>query len=60
MINWLVDYAERRLVELDYASEAKQSDDTVRINPLNNFKKYEGGFDITNKHYWSVSLHILS
>ncbi|KAJ8563371.1 hypothetical protein K7X08_031823 [Anisodus acutangulus] len=42
----------RRLVELDYASEAKHSDDTVRIDPLDNLKKYRGGFDITNKHYW--------
>ncbi|XP_021291171.1 uncharacterized protein LOC110421818 isoform X1 [Herrania umbratica] len=29
------------------------SDDTVRVDPLNNFNKYRGGFDITNKHYWS-------
>ncbi|MCD7472476.1 hypothetical protein HAX54_013723 [Datura stramonium] len=47
---------ERRLVELDYASEAKKSDDTVRIDPLDNFKKYIGGFDITNKHYWSSTI----
>ncbi|XVE84472.1 hypothetical protein DITRI_Ditri17bG0016200 [Diplodiscus trichospermus] len=31
----------------------RQSDDTVRVDPLDNFKKYRGGFDITNKHYWS-------
>ncbi|XP_059300171.1 uncharacterized protein LOC132052584 isoform X1 [Lycium ferocissimum] len=47
---------ERRLVELDYASNAKQSNDTARIDPLDNFKKYRGGFDITNKHYWSSTI----
>ncbi|XWS35309.1 hypothetical protein CRYUN_Cryun21dG0114800 [Craigia yunnanensis] len=31
----------------------RQSDDTVRVDPLDNFNKYRGGFDITNKHYWS-------
>ncbi|KAJ9178513.1 hypothetical protein P3X46_010391 [Hevea brasiliensis] len=29
------------------------SDDTVRVDPLDHFKKYRGGYDITNKHYWS-------
>nr|XP_016459512.1 PREDICTED: uncharacterized protein LOC107783062 [Nicotiana tabacum] len=50
---------ERRiLIEIDNDSEArkKQSDDTVRIDPLDNFKKYRGGFDITNKHYWSSTI----
>ncbi|CAN4100655.1 unnamed protein product [Withania somnifera] len=47
---------ERRLVELDYDSKAKQVDDTVRIDPLDNFNKYRGGFDITNKHYWSSTI----
>ncbi|XAR71100.1 hypothetical protein NMG60_11028211 [Bertholletia excelsa] len=31
----------------------RQSDDTVRVDPLDHFKKYRGGYDITNKHYWS-------
>ncbi|XWS22195.1 hypothetical protein CRYUN_Cryun29cG0013300 [Craigia yunnanensis] len=31
----------------------RQSDNTVRVDPLDNFNKYRGGFDITNKHYWS-------
>ncbi|KAL2469436.1 hypothetical protein Adt_37572 [Abeliophyllum distichum] len=40
--------------DTDNVSEPiKQSDDTVRIDPLENFKKYRGGYDITNKHYWS-------
>ncbi|XP_057498355.1 uncharacterized protein LOC130782912 [Actinidia eriantha] len=32
------------------------SDDTVRVDPLDNFKKYRGGYDITNKHYWSSTI----
>ncbi|XP_009786154.1 uncharacterized protein LOC107774259 [Nicotiana tabacum] len=50
--------AERRiLIEIDNDSEArKQSDDTVRTDPLDNFNKYRGGFDITNKHYWSSTI----
>lgn len=48
----------RYLAETDNVSEPfKQSDDTVRIDPLENFKKYRGGYDITNKNYWSVSLY---
>ncbi|OMP08337.1 hypothetical protein COLO4_06571 [Corchorus olitorius] len=31
----------------------KESNNTVRVDPLDNFNKYRGGFDITNKHYWS-------
>ncbi|ESW22448.1 hypothetical protein PHAVU_005G154700 [Phaseolus vulgaris] len=31
----------------------RQSDNTVRVDPLHNFEKYRGGFNITNKHYWS-------
>ncbi|THG02288.1 hypothetical protein TEA_012259 [Camellia sinensis var. sinensis] len=34
----------------------RQSDDTVRVDPLNHFKKYRGGYDITNKHYWSSAI----
>lgn len=34
----------------------RQSDDTVRVDPLKNLKRYRGGFDITNKHYWSSVL----
>lgn len=33
----------------------KEADDTVRVDPLNHFNKYRGGYNITNKHYWSVS-----
>jgi hypothetical protein len=31
-----------------------QPDDTVRVDPLKDLKKYRGGYDIKNKHYWSV------
>ncbi|KAH0643712.1 hypothetical protein KY290_033400 [Solanum tuberosum] len=44
---------ERKLVEIEKESG---SDDTVRIDPLKNFKKYRGGFDITEKHYWSSTI----
>jgi hypothetical protein len=33
-----------------------QQDHTIRVDPLDNLKKYRGGFNITNKHYWSVSV----
>ncbi|XP_055820015.1 uncharacterized protein LOC129888964 [Solanum dulcamara] len=44
---------ERKLVEIEKKSG---SDDTVRIDPLKNFKNYRGGFDITEKHYWSSTI----
>lgn len=47
---------ERKLVEIE---KQTGSDDTVRIDPLKNFKKYRGGFDITEKHYWSVYMAML-
>ncbi|KAG2371210.1 uncharacterized protein HKW66_Vig0213840 [Vigna angularis] len=31
----------------------RQSDNTIRVDPLDHFEKYRGGFNITNKHYWS-------
>lgn len=34
------------------------SDATVRVDPLNHLKKYRGGFNVTNDHYWSVSISI--
>ncbi|KAF4388308.1 hypothetical protein F8388_021138 [Cannabis sativa] len=33
-----------------------QPDDTVRVDPLDHFKKYRRGYDITNKHYWSSTI----
>ncbi|CAK9184862.1 unnamed protein product [Ilex paraguariensis] len=34
----------------------KKADNTVRVDPLDDFKKYRGGYDITNKHYWSSTV----
>ncbi|KAL8491811.1 hypothetical protein ACS0TY_023424 [Phlomoides rotata] len=34
------------------AESGRFSDDTVRVDPLDKLKKYRGGYDITNKHYW--------
>ncbi|KAK7262610.1 hypothetical protein RJT34_30185 [Clitoria ternatea] len=31
----------------------RQEDNTIRVDPFDNFRKYKGGFNITNKHYWS-------
>jgi hypothetical protein len=28
---------------------------TPRIDPTDGFKKYDGGYDVTNMHYWAVS-----
>ena len=30
-----------------------EKEHTIRLDPLDHFKKYRGGFNITNKHYWS-------
>jgi hypothetical protein len=27
-----------------------------RIDPLDSFHKYRGGYDVKNKHYWAVSI----
>ncbi|KAK9287657.1 hypothetical protein L1049_016094 [Liquidambar formosana] len=49
--------AGRNLLQIENVSEPiGQSDDTVRVDPLDNFKKYRGGYDITDKHYWSSTV----
>lgn len=46
------------LVETRNVSESRrQADNTVRVDPLNSLKKYRGGYDITNKHYWSSTVY---
>ncbi|KAJ3671527.1 hypothetical protein LUZ60_007606 [Juncus effusus] len=30
---------------------------TERIDPLDNFRKYTGGYNISNKHYWSSTIY---
>ena len=31
---------------------------TYRKDPLNDFKRYTGGWNISDRHYWAVSLFI--
>ncbi|CAL5414119.1 unnamed protein product [Camellia sinensis] len=44
------------LQAVNISEPMRQSDDTVRVDPLNHFKKYRGGYDITDKHYWSSAI----
>ncbi|XP_059429380.1 uncharacterized protein LOC132163196 isoform X2 [Corylus avellana] len=47
----------RNLLQTNNVSEPiRQSDGTVRVDPLDNLKKYRGGYNITNKHYWSSTI----
>ncbi|KAF8014100.1 hypothetical protein BT93_H0060 [Corymbia citriodora subsp. variegata] len=48
----------RHLLQVDKASDTVKysGDDTVRVDPLNKFKKYRGGYNLTNKHYWSSTI----
>ena len=49
------------MVDADNVSVAiSQPDNTIRVDPLDHFQKYRGGFNITNKHYWSVYLYPFS
>ncbi|KAK3012052.1 hypothetical protein RJ639_012407 [Escallonia herrerae] len=41
---------------LESGRNLTEADDTVRVDPLDNLKKYRGGYDITNKHYWSSTI----
>ncbi|XP_030536584.1 uncharacterized protein LOC115745269 isoform X2 [Rhodamnia argentea] len=48
----------RHLLQVDNASDTIRysGDNTVRVDPLDNFKKYRGGYNLTNKHYWSSTI----
>ncbi|KAG9444664.1 hypothetical protein H6P81_016004 [Aristolochia fimbriata] len=47
----------RKLLQEGKVSQpAKPEDDTVRVDPLDSLKKYRGGYDISNKHYWSSTI----
>ncbi|KAL1805311.1 hypothetical protein ACET3Z_028379 [Daucus carota] len=35
----------------------KQKDDTVRVDPLNHLRKYRGGYEIRDLHYWSSTVY---
>ncbi|KAI3700336.1 hypothetical protein L2E82_44962 [Cichorium intybus] len=38
-------------------SKKSLSDETVRPDPLEKLRKYRGGYDITNVHYWSSTAY---
>ncbi|PKU70158.1 transmembrane protein DDB_G0292058-like isoform X1 [Dendrobium catenatum] len=42
----------RILVENGNISESVLTRRTERVDPLDDLKRYKGGFNITNKHYW--------
>ncbi|KAH0451769.1 hypothetical protein IEQ34_019068 [Dendrobium chrysotoxum] len=42
--------------EGDNIPESALAHRTERIDPLDHLKKYRGGFNITNKHYWSSTI----
>ncbi|KAJ0034727.1 hypothetical protein Pint_25887 [Pistacia integerrima] len=53
-ITSLPDFSSENLVETNNVSQPMtEKDNTERVDPLNDLKKYKGGFNITNKHYWS-------
>lgn len=54
------DFSSRNFVETNNLSQPmRQKDDTERVDPFDDLKKYKGGFNITNKHYWSVILSLI-
>ncbi|XP_015697624.2 uncharacterized protein LOC102714050 [Oryza brachyantha] len=46
----------RILSEMANRSDSSLSRRTRRTDPLNSLRKYEGGYNITNKHYWSSTI----
>ncbi|KAL6660608.1 hypothetical protein ACP70R_001643 [Stipagrostis hirtigluma subsp. patula] len=46
----------RILSEMGNRSESALSVRTRRIDPLDGLRKYDGGYNITNKHYWSSTI----
>ncbi|KAG0458564.1 hypothetical protein HPP92_023721 [Vanilla planifolia] len=46
----------RILGESGNISESELTSRTERVDPLDGLKKYKGGFNITNKHYWSSTI----
>ncbi|XP_072950165.1 uncharacterized protein [Typha angustifolia] len=43
-------------VENNMDSGSNLSAGAQRLDPLDHFKKYRGGYNITNKHYWSSTI----
>lgn len=49
-----------KLVDIENGTQPiKQKDDTVRVDPLDHLRKYRGGYEIRDLHYWSVRLKFL-
>lgn len=46
----------RVLTETENNTQSALTARTERVDPLNDLKKYEGGYNITNKHYWSSTI----
>ncbi|KAL2920909.1 Dystrophin [Bienertia sinuspersici] len=49
----------KRLLQLQTqdASETRgRPDEITRVDPLNNFNKYRGSYNVTNMHYWSSTI----
>ncbi|KAK4784193.1 hypothetical protein SAY86_018561 [Trapa natans] len=47
----------RHLVQThDTLETVGYTDETARVDPLDSFKKYRGGYNLTNKHYWSSTI----
>ena len=38
------------------ASLTLAAKNTYRRDPINHFNRYTGGWNITNRHYWAVSI----
>lgn len=56
----LYSFSENNLVDIENGTQPiKQKDDTVRVDPLDHLRKYRGGYEIRDLHYWSVRLHFL-
>ncbi|ONK57861.1 uncharacterized protein A4U43_C09F4960 [Asparagus officinalis] len=47
---------DRILVEAQNDTISALTIRTQRVDPLNDLKKYRGGYNITNKHYWSSTI----
>ena len=43
-------------VEISTSSLVLAAEKTYRKDPLNGFKRYTGGWNIRERHYWAVSL----
>lgn len=56
LITWrrLVAESPSMNISVDNSSFVLAADRTYRKDPLDDFKKYTGGWNISNRHYWAV------